>query len=391
MRFWLDRGVDGFRVDTANKYSKHTDFPDAPITDPKSYIQPAADLFCNGPRIHEFLREMNEKVLSHYDAVTVGELSNTPDPDHVLRYVSAAAKQLDMVFQFDMIRLGTGNGLENKYEYTPWKLAEMKSIVTKWQKFIEGTDGWTTVFCENHDNGRVVSRFGSDDPKRREVSAKMLAIMMTTMTGTLFLYQGQEIGMINAPKDWPIEEYKDVEGLNYYKEADRISKSGEDPTRRDTIMNGLRILGRDHSRLPMQWDDSPYAGFTTASTAEPWMRTHDLYKEINVARQSQDPSSVLSFYKKVLGLRKEHRDLFIHGAFHLFELENEQTFIYGKSSGEGDAERRALVALNFTDTEQPLALDGKYGCEKLLVSNYDGDEDFEQRLRPYEGRVYLSY
>ncbi|PGH03119.1 hypothetical protein AJ79_07446 [Helicocarpus griseus UAMH5409] len=387
MRFWLDKGIDGFRVDTVNKYSKHVDFPDAPITDLKNYIQPARHLFCNGPRIHEFLREMHDEVLSHYDVMTVGELSNTPDPQHVLRYVSAAAKQLDMVFQFDMIHLGMGHGLEDKYDFTPWALTRLKQIVKKWQQFIDGTDGWTTVFCENHDNGRAVSRYGSDAPQHRETSAKMLAVMQTTLTGTLFLYQGQEIGMINAPKNWPIDEYKDIEGLNYYKEADRQSNEGVDPTRRARIMRGLQILARDHSRLPMQWDDSEYAGFGTAA---PWMRVHDLYKEINVARQTGDPNSVLSFYKRALQLRKEYAELFIHGSFKLYDGENENTFVFekvGKGPG-GNGEERALVALNFSKDVQPFSMVERARDMKLLLSTHA--ESVSESLLPFEGRVYVT-
>ncbi|KAG2413174.1 hypothetical protein HFD88_002363 [Aspergillus terreus] len=382
VRFWLDKGVDGFRVDTVNKYSKYTDFSDAPITDPKSYVQPAIGKWCNGPRIHEFLREMYDDVLEPYgDVATVGELANTPDPAHVLQYVGASAKQLSMVFHLDIGHIGMGDSLEDKYIFHPWKLTEMKSIVSKWQSFIEGTDGWTTAFCENHDNGRSVSRFGSDAPEWREQSAKMLALMMVAMTGTLFLYQGQEIGMINAPADWPIEEYQDIEGLGYYREAERQTASGVDPSRKDRIMAGLRILGRDHARLPMQWDDSVNGGF---STGKPWMRTHDLYKEINVKKQEHDPKSVLTFWKKTLQLRKEHRELFIHGAFEVVDFDNQQTFCFIKSRDE----RKALVALNFTPESQPFTQASKAKDMQLLVSN--SPESSLDVLQPFEGRIYIS-
>ncbi|KAI9928715.1 hypothetical protein ASPWEDRAFT_65750, partial [Aspergillus wentii DTO 134E9] len=378
IRFWLDKGVDGFRVDTVNKYSKRTDFPDAPITDPKSDIQPAVQMWCNGPRIHEFLREMYDEVLQPYgDVVTVGELANTPDPAHVLQYVGAAAKQLSMVFHLDIGHIGMGPSLEEKYCFRPWKLTEMKAIVSKWQSFVQGTDGWTTAFCENHDNGRSVSRFASDEPQWREASAKMLAVMMLAMTGTLFLYQGQEIGMINAPHDWSIGEYKDIEGLGYYREAERQREEGADPTRPERVMDGLRILARDHARLPMQWDDSPNAGFTTGT---PWMRTHDLYREINVRKQQNDPDSVLSFWKKALRLRKEYRDLFIHGAFEVVDFENEETFCFTKSRGT----RKALVVLNFTSRPQPLNV-GVSGMNEVISSYTESGE----MLKPYEGRIYV--
>lgn len=332
-------------------------------------------MWCNGPRIHEFIREMHDDVLQPYgDVVTIGELANTPDPRDVLHYVGASARELSMVFHLDIGHIGMGDSLEDKYVFHPWKLTQLKSIVSKWQSFIEGTDGWTTAFCENHDNGRSVSRFGSDAPEYRARSAMMLAIMMVAMTGTLFLYQGQEIGMTNAPRDWSVEEYKDIEGRGYYREAEG------DPTRRSQIMDGLRILARDHARLPMQWDASPHAGFTTG---KPWMRVHDLYPEVNVDRQESDPHSVLSFWRKLLQLRKDYRNLFIHGAFELLDFENQETFCFVKSRDD----KSALVSLNFTDSEQPLTI--PTARMRLLVSNY-ADVNSAATLQPWEGRIYLS-
>lgn len=381
IRFWLEKGVDGFRVDTVNKYSKRTDFRDAPITDPNSYIQPAIEMWCNGPRIHEFLREMYGDVLAPYgDVVTVGELANTPDPGHVLRYVGASAKQLSMVFHLDIGHIGMGESLEDKYILQPWKLTELKSIVAKWQSFIEGSHGWTTAFCENHDNGRAVSRFASDAPEFRERSAKMLAIMMVAMTGTLFLYQGQEIGMVNAPRDWSIDEYKDIEGLGYYREAQRQAAAGVSPDRPERIMEGLRVLARDHARLPMQWDDTAEAGFTVG---KPWMRTHDLYREINVKKQDGDPDSVLSFWKMLLRLRREYRELFTHGAFEMVDYDNQEVFSFVKSRGE----HRALVVLNFTQTEQTFYQRDVAAGVQLLASNYSAASE---ALQPYEGRIYYT-
>jgi oligo-1,6-glucosidase len=381
MRFWLDRGVDGFRIDTVNMYSKGTELPDAPIVDPNSFAQPAAGLFCNGPRMHEFLQEMNAKVLDHYDAMTVGELPHTPDPAHVLRYIGAKDRQLNMVFQFDIVDLGIGK--IHKYDFEGHTLLELKNVVTKWQTFIAGTDAWTTAFCENHDQGRSVSRYTSDAPEWREVSAKMLAIMMTTLTGTLYVYQGQEIGMINAPKDWPITDYKDIESLNYYN---MISKrSGNDPEELSRAFESIQILGRDHARLPMHWDASEHAGFTTADHEGPWMRVHDLYPEINVASQLKKPDSVLNFWKSMLAMRKEYKDLFVHGDFRLYDPSNENTFTYAKVQGG----KMALVVLNFTEEEQKFEKPEELAGRKWerLVSNYpEGKEDV---LKGFEGRVYL--
>jgi len=380
MEFWLSKGVDGFRIDTVNMYSKGTGLPDAPVIDQGIFEQPASGLFCNGPRMHEFLREMNREVLNKYDTMTVGELPHTPDPEHVLRYVGSNDRQLDMVFQFDIVDLG--NGATHKYEFEEWKLPQLKKIVSTWQTFISGTDGWTTAFCENHDQGRSVSRYTNDSPEWRERSAKMLAMMMCAMTGTLFVYQGQEIGMINAPKDWPIEDYQDIESINYYNSVKE--RTNGDPKALDRVMKSIQLMGRDHARLPMQWDDTPYAGFTTRKSGA-WMRTNDSYKQINVASQVKDPKSVLSFWKKMLAMRKEYKDIFIHGEFKGFDMENEQTFVFTKTFGKS----KAAVVLNFTAEEQTLRRPSLGGRWNLLVGNVDGVDGTEDILQGYEGRIYL--
>ncbi|KAL6415599.1 Alpha-glucosidase [Ilyonectria robusta] len=357
MRFWLDRGVDGFRIDTVNKYSKRRDFVDAPITDPASSHQPAPEMWCNGPRIHEFIHEMYRKVLGPYNAVSVGELSLTPHPSQVIPYVSAAAKELDMVFEFTMIRLGNGNGFGDKYIYQPFPLSTLKAVTHKWQSFIEGTDAWATAFCENHDNGRAVNRFGdASTPEWWLKSSKTIALWQATLTGTLFLYQGQEIGMTNMPKSWGIEEYKDIESNNFYAEA---VESG-DEKRVQATMHGLQIMGRDHARIPFQWDDSANAGFTSAG-AKPWMRVHDDYREINVVKQTKDTNSILNFYKHALKMRKQYRDLFVFGSFKLLDPSDESVFAYIKESpapvnGQDGVKRRAVVLLNMSQEER-LCLD----------------------------------
>ncbi|KAK1965792.1 alpha amylase [Colletotrichum sublineola] len=384
MRFWLDKGVDGFRIDTVNMYSKGVEFKDAPIMNKNTYEQPAYMIYCNGPRIHEFLREMNAKVLNHYDTVTVGELPHTPDPQHVLKYISASDRQLDMVFQFDIVDLGQGIGY--KYQTREWKLPELKRIVAKWQQFIEGTDGWTTAFCENHDQGRSVSRYGNDSPQWRETSAKMLALMMCSQTGTLFVYQGQEIGMTNISRSWGIEDYKDIEALNYYSDIKREHGEGEVLNR---VMDSINLVGRDNARIPMQWDASPFAGFTDSKDGA-WMRVHDEYADINVAKQEAEPGSVLNFWREMLRLRKEEGELLTHGAFELFDEENDQTFVYKKTRGG----KSAVVALNFTSEEQEVRIPGE-GL-RIRVGNY-GDvkervaaEGQKSVLRPWEGRLYLQ-
>jgi len=392
MRFWLERGVDGFRIDTVNKYSKRQDYVDAPTTDPNSPHQSAPGMWCNGPRIHEFIHEMNRKVLAPFGAVSVGELSNTPHPHQVVPYVSAAAQELDMVFEFSLIRLGTGNILGPKYIYQPFPLSKLKALTAKWQSFVEGTDAWTTVFIENHDNARAVSRFG--DTSTRELwnrSAKTIALWQATLTGTLFLYQGQEIGMTNMPKSWGIEEYKDVESSGFHAEAvqsgvkERIVKT----------LDGLSRLARDHSRIPFQWDDSPNAGFTSAD-AEPWMRVHDDHRSINVAQQRKDPSSILSFYKHALKLREQHRGLFVFGTFELLDPGCESVFAYVKRNPKRPGET-AVVVLNMSKETQigPNTVSAMGGdTPRLLVSTISGSSEEMKDGRPmlaaWEGRVYVS-
>ncbi|ETN42651.1 uncharacterized protein HMPREF1541_01808 [Cyphellophora europaea CBS 101466] len=397
MRFWLERGVDGFRIDTVNKYSKDTRFVDASVTDPSSPWQAAPEMWCNGPNIHEYLREMHKEVLGPYSAVSVGELSNCPETADVIPYVQASDPQMSMCFQFDLIRLGTGGGFGDKYIYRPFSLSTLKGLTEKWQTFIDGTDAWTTVFMENHDNGRAVSRFGCTDTAQQwQASAKMLALWQATLSGTLFLYQGQEIGMVNMPRNRGIEDYKDVESRGFYNEA---LKSGDEDRVRKT-MDGLRTLARDHARTPMQWDAGPFAGF---STAEPWMRVNDWTLDVvNVSAQEDTEDSVLRFYRSVLRLRKEYVDLFVFGRFQLLEPEDEDVFAYLKESPaqKGDVDsgqrRKALVVLNFSNEAQKcpsaaMALQCAEEEVRLLVGTVRLVGDGKGSLRAWEGRVYINF
>ncbi|EFX02886.1 maltase [Grosmannia clavigera kw1407] len=372
MRFWLDRGVDGFRVDCVNMYSKRAEFKDAPVVNADVYEQPGWSEYANGPRMHEFLREMNEQVLGRYDAMTVGELPHTPDPKHVLQYVGLGDRQLSMVFQFDIVDIG--QGASDKYRFQSWRLPQLKQTVARWQQFVEGTDGWTTAFCENHDQGRSVSRFASDAPADRAHSAKLLALMLAAMSGTLFIYQGQEIGMINVPANWPIDEYRDIETVNFFRTASAAAEatlSGDPAALQaeiDYVRRSIQILGRDNARTPMEWDaSSPAAGFTDRP-AGGWMRVHDLYPEINVARQQQEPDSVLAFGKAVLRLRKQHADLFIYGDFRLFDPDTNDTFVFAKTATTTTA--AAANLLNFSATDQTVDLPAVGGSLQFLMGNY---------------------
>lgn len=238
------------------------------------------------------------------------------------------------------------------------------------------------------DQGRSVSRYASDGPKYRVLSAKMLAMMLTALTGTLFIYQGQEIGMINVPKSWPIEDFKDIESLGFYK---RIATStNNDKEALGRVMQGLQILGRDNPRLPMQWDSTLYAGFTNNPKGA-WMRVHDLYPEINVAKQLHDPASPHAFWKSMIRLRKQFKEVLVYGAFEMFDPDNEQTFVFSKSYGG----QKAVVTLNFTSVEQSVEL--PFDGLTYRVGNYEDVQAAEETsagrartLRAWEGRLYMS-
>lgn len=382
MEFWLRKGIDGFRIDTVNMYSKEPGLPDAPVIDESLQWQDASSLYCNGPRIHEYLREMNG-ILEKYGAMTVGELPHTPRVSDVLSYVSAKERQLSMVFQFDIVDIGMGTHF--KYDTVPrnWTLQDLREAVQRTQALMDGTDGWSTTFLENHDQGRAVSRFGyTDTPELWEQSAKRLAMMVTTLSGTLYIYQGQEIGMMNAPADWPISEYKDVESSNYYEFVQKTTHN--DPIAMARAKKAIDHLARDHSRLPMQWNGTSNAGFTETGVT-PWMRVHDDYPSINVKRQALDPNSVLSFWKDMLRVRHKHPKVFAQGVFVPLDLDNESIFAYEKiASGE-----RLAVALNFTNETHAIDLVSRLSLQQpiTLAKNYP-DEPLNA-LRPCEGRVYL--
>ena len=356
-------------------YSKGTSFPDGRITDLKSEYQFAPYLFCNGPRVHEFLSEMYEKVLSHYDCMTVGELPHTPNTADVIRYVSAAKRELSMVFQFDIVDLGQDSDF--KFETVPFKLTDVKRIIDNFQHLIDDTDAWCTAFLENHDQARSISRYASDQPEHRVPSGKMLALLLTTMTGTLFLYQGQEIGTINCPEHWKAEYYQDVEAVNYI--AMIKSRHPDDASALAKAVSGIQRVGRDNARTPVQWDDTPHGGFTTGT---PWMRPH--HPEINVKQQLSDQGSVLNFWKKMLQMRRDRIDVFAHGKFEMFDKDNEKSLTYTKAF-QGTT---VLVTLSFVDTKQPLYVPDSIGRDRLrlLVSTFEDVDD--EKLGPYEGRAY---
>jgi len=380
--FWLEQGIDGFRIDTVNKYSKDISFPDAEIRDPGEETQPASRYYRNGPRIHEFLGEMRT-IFDNYDAVTVGELSDFPRLEtEVMKFISARAGQLNMVFNFDIVNLGQNRA--KRKGLAPFIVADFARELSRWQNFVSDTDAWTTIFFENHDNIRSISRFGSDaSPEDQVRSGKMLAMIMATMTGTLFLYQGQEIGMTNAPRSWPAAEYKDIRSVNRWIQAQERCKDNQECL--ETALEDIWKDARDHARLPMQWDHGENAGFTSTGVT-PWMRINDDWKENNAGRQTGDPNSLLEFWKKILQLRKDYKDLFIYGRYELLETDNVNLFVFMKEAHG----IKSLTVVNMFGKKQkwggpPSSFGPHY---KLLLQNTEFAE--EGVLSAWEGRLYLS-
>jgi oligo-1,6-glucosidase len=382
MHFWLRKGVNGFRIDTINLYSKVAGLPDAPITDKTSEYQFPEKQVSNGPRIHEFLSEMYSVFAQYGATMTVGELGPT---SYVPSYVSASAKELNMAIQFDVVNIGFNPDPSNRYDVSledSWKLPELTSAVAAIQGILADSDCWVTTYLESHDQARSVSRWGSDlNEESRVQSAKLLAMLQATLSGTLLLYQGQEIGMVNA-KDWPIEEYKDILSINYHYAVK--AKTAGDPKALARALAALQSLARDHARIPMSWDGSHNAGFTRGEKT--WMRVHDNCARVNVQNQLSDGHSVRSFWKKILRVRKEHADVLVHGIYKAVQDQDLNVYIYEKLGSQ----RKAVVALNFSGIEQPVQiLPSTDGAMKGTYLSTYGDL-IVGKLRPYEGRVWIS-
>ncbi|KAI0684458.1 glycoside hydrolase family 13 protein [Cytidiella melzeri] len=396
MRFWLARGCDGFRMDVINMISKVDGLPDAVVTDPGSELQPAGLLYVNGPKVHEYIREMNDKVLSQHDIMTVGETPLTHNPDDIAAYVLPANKELNMVFQFQVMDIDSG-GVEGGAEavsplvYRKWKLLELKNITERWQLYKREQGYWNALFLENHDHSRSVSRYGNDTPQWRAASAKLLALYHTTQAGTLYVYQGQELGMANFSKSWGLEEYKDVATINFWKQEleKRQKTQGKTNVDMSDVLAGFQRKARDHARTPVQWNSNPHAGFTTGN---PWMRVNDDYLGgWNADAENDDPTSVLNFWRRALAVRRNH-EVLIYGDFELLLREHPKVFAY-KRMLDGVT---ALVAMNFSESEVVLEADSlglsELKSSKVALANYPdfSHDEKELRLRGYEGVMYIQ-
>ena len=356
--WWMDKGAGGFRLDVIDQIAKE---PDQKITN-------------NGPRLHEFLQEMSRETFQKGDLITVGEAWGA-DPEIAKLYSNPDGSEFSMVFQFEHMVMDQQEGKE-KWDLAPLPFVKLKKCLAKWQTELCGK-GWNSLFLDNHDLPRIVSRWG-DDGKYRKESAKMLAAILHGMQGTPYVYQGEELGMTNV-KFPDISSYEDIETLNMYRERLEAGYDKED------IMRSIYAKSRDNARTPMQWSGDENAGFTTGT---PWIALNPNYKEINADSERRDPDSVYNFYRKLIRLRKEY-PVFIDGKFELLLPEDEQIFAYTRTDGE----HQILVAANFTGEPAQCPVWKEWEGAQVLIHNYK-DEAAERpgecpELRPYE--VFILY
>ncbi|WP_047982712.1 glycoside hydrolase family 13 protein [Ornithinibacillus contaminans] len=371
MKWWLDKGIDGFRMDVINFISKAPGLPDGDNPEGRKYVS-GGQHFVNGPRIHDYLQEMNQKVLANYDILTVGEMPGASVEDARL-YTDPHRAELNMVFTFEHMDLDSGP--HGKWDLKPLKLTDLKANITKWQTGLHGV-GWNSLYMNNHDQPRMVSRFG-DDKNYRVESAKMLATFLHMLQGTPYVYQGEEIGMTNVRFE-SIDAYKDIEIHNMYRE--KVIDGNES---HDKVMESIYVKGRDNARTPMQWDSSENAGFTTG---EPWIAVNPNYTDINAEQAVNDPDSIYHYYRKLIQLRKTH-PIIVYGAYQLLDEENEHIYSYLRAYEN----QRLLVVTNFSGKEVNYKIPNELTTGEILVGNYadiPAEDEGRMVLRPYEARVY---
>ena len=368
MTFWCEKGIDGFRMDVISMISKDQAFPDGKMNN--SLYGDFGPYCVHGPRIHEFLQEMNREVLSRYDIMTVGETSGVTI-EEAQKYAGEAGKELKMVFQFEHVDNGSGD--YGKWTTEKYDFKEFKRIMIKWQEELQGK-AWNSLFLGNHDQPRSVSRFGNDNPAYRETSAKMLATCLHMMQGTPYVYQGEELGMTNVYFD-KLEDYRDIESINFFTE---LTESGFMTP--EYMMKCLMLRSRDNARTPMQWDDSEQAGFTDG---ESWIKVNPNYKEINAAQQLKDPNSIFHYYQKLISLRKE-KDIIVYGEFEALYRDDEQIFAYTRKLDQ----EKLLTVCNFSERNAEMEIPEEFKGAECLITNLDRTV-FEGKivLKPYEAFV----
>ena len=370
MTWWCDKGIDGFRMDVISMISKVQSYPDGELFD--GVYGNANPYVCNGPRVHEFLQEMNRRVLSRYDIMTVGEAAGVT-VEEAKRYANNEGTELGMVFHFEHTD-GSSNSesVIGKWTVNPPRLTYVRGILNKWQTELEGK-AWGSLYWDNHDQPRAVSRFGNDSKEWREVSAKMLATVLHMQKGTPYIYQGEEFGMTNMHFE-SIDDCRDIEEINAYQQYVTDHKLVD----AETMLRCFDTIARDNARTPVQWDDSPNAGFTTGT---PWIKVNPNYTEINAEAALADPNSVFYYYQKLIRLRHT-TPIIVYGTFRPLLPDSEVLYAY-----EREMDGKVLtVAANWTDKEQECTLFDDLEGEEL-ISNYDSHK--AGILQPYEARVIL--
>ncbi len=368
MAWWCDKGIDGFRMDVISMISKTKEMPDGQVTDFYGDYGP----YCiHGPNIHKYLKEMNKRVLSRYDIMTVGE---TPGVTTELakQYAGEDAGELNMVFQFEHV---DNHGKYGKWDDQKWQLTKLKKILTRWQTELYGK-AWNSLFWDNHDQPRAVSRFGDDRQEYREASAKMLATCLHMMQGSPYIYQGEELGMTNYPFRSP-DDFRDIESINAYKEwclSGNVSHEDFWPC--------ITFRSRDNARTPVQWDDSEQAGFTSGT---PWIPVNPNYKEINAKAETKDPDSVFHYYKKLIALRKEN-PIMVYGKYEPLLEDSEELFVYTRTLDN----EKLLTVCNFTDQDVAFTMPEEFTGRSCLIANMENDYSKNNiKVKPYEAFVLV--
>ncbi len=368
MDWWLQKGIDGFRMDVISLISKEPDFPDG---EAEAGGYASFQIAANGPHEHEYLQEMNRRVLSKYDLLTVGECAGVT-LEEAKSYANLDGSELSMVFQFEHMEADFDPEL-GRYAAQHKDIPKLKEILSRWEVELDGI-AWNSLYWNNHDQPRIVSRYGDDSDEWRELSAKMLGTCLHMMQGTPYVFQGEELGMTNFP--WTsLEQMNDIESLGNYRQLhDRGYYTEEEG------IAMLRKRSRDNARTPMQWDDSPQAGFTAGT---PWLPVNPNYTRVNAKEQMAREDSVFHYYQKLIALRKA-MDVIVYGHYRLLEPEHEALFVYTRTWEEDEL----LVICNFTDKAVPYTLPEEFRGSSVLIGNYPQVPENLQTVRPYEAVVF---
>ena len=368
MNWWLKKGVDGFRMDVISLISQEPGLPDK---EPGINGYATFNVSANGPHVHEYLQEMRQKALNNADTITVGECSGVT-LEEAKKYARSDEKELNMVFQFEHMDVDSDEKA-GKWTTRKMDLRNLKKILTRWQKGLQDI-AWNSLYWENHDQPRSVSRFGNDSDEYREISAKMLATCIHMMQGTPYVYQGEELGMTNCPFN-TLDNFRDLESINAFHELTEQGKMTE-----EDMMAAISYKGRDNARTPMQWDDSAYAGF---STANPWIMVNPNYTKINAKDQVNREDSVFKYYQKLIKLRHES-ELIVYGTYDLILDDDKDIYAYIRTLGD----EKLIVYCNFSENTREVELPEEFTNGKVLISNYiDAKVNHKITLRPYEAIV----